>query len=317
MPSRLRNKHLIAVLTLCAIASTARADEPVTPAISGVVAGGLRIRLIKDGFNGTEGPIALPDGSLIFTETQADRIIRIAEDGSTSTFLADSNGANGLAFAANGDLYAVQTLRPAVGIVYPSEHAKALVERFEGQPLLRPNDLVLDRGGGIYFTDPGVFPKAGDPAPAQHAVYYRSAAGELRRIANDFKFPNGVQLSPDQKRLYVADTFGESVVAYDIAADGSVGSPRNFAKLAGWREADGRSGADGMAVDALGRLYVASNAGIEVFADKGQALGIIELPKPPQNLAFAGPDRKTLYAVGRGAVYRFAVLTAGVADRAK
>lgn len=308
------------VLAMVSGASSAQLDfeEPVTPAIDGVTAGGVVIRLIKDGFSGTEGPLGLPDGSLLFTETQANRITRIAPDDKVSVYLANSNGANGLALSAGGELYAVQTLKPRVGILDPKDKLKTLAESYEGKPLLRPNDLVLDRKGGVYFTDPGANPKPGEAPPAA-AVYYIRPDGQLLRIASDITRPNGITLSPDEKTLYVANTFGETVLAYAVADDGSISKRRDFARLAGWQKTDtgGSSGADGLAVDAQGRLYVASNAGIEVFSADGKALGIITLPKQPQNLAFAGADKKTLYVVGRGAAYRFAVLTPGVATRAK
>jgi gluconolactonase len=291
----------------------------VTPAIADIVSAGTPIELLKDGFKGTEGPIALSDGSLIFTETQANRITRIAADGSTSTFLENSNGSNGLGFTANGDLYAVQVLIPRVGIVYPPDKVKTLADQFEGKPFGRPNDLVVDRQGGVYFTDSGVLPKPDLALAAIPAVYYIAPKGVLRRLASDIERPNGIQLSPDGKVLYVANTLGEHVLAYDVAADGSVGPRRNFAKLAGWSKTDTAysSGADGLAVDSKGRLYVATNVGIEIFSASGVALGIITLPKKPQNLAFAGLDKKSLYVVGRGDAYKIAVLTAGFAGRAK
>ena len=306
-------------------------DKPVvaavTPAIPGVVQAGTKIELIKDGFTGTEGPVTLPDGSLIFTETQANRVTRIGPDGATSVFVEGSNGANGLGFTPNGDLYAVQVLKPRVGIIFPSPKVKTLADNYEGKPFGRPNDLVVDQKGNVYFTDSGANPPAaGQAAPptppvetAKPAVYRISSKGELKRLAADIERPNGIQLSPDDKVLYVANTLGEYVLAYDIAADGSVGPRRNFAKLDGWKktETGGSSGADGLAVDDEGRVYVASNTGIQVFSNKGEALGSIALPKQPQNLAFAGEDKKTLYVVGRGSAYRIAVLTPGVGSRAK
>jgi gluconolactonase len=297
----------------------AHADvDLVTPGIDGVVAQGTPIELIKEGFQGTEGPIALPDGSLIFTETQANRITRIAADGSISTFLENSNGSNGLARLKNGDLVSVQTVRPLVGIVHPTERAKTLVEQFEGKPLNRPNDLVANREGGVYFTDPGARAAAGQPA-VPTAVYYLSPAGKLAKVDDTIERPNGIQLSPDEKTLYVANTSGEHIFAYDVAADGTASKRRNFAKLEGFKQTENgwSSGADGLATDAAGRLYVASSAGIQVFSPQGKALGVIGLPKSPQNIAFAGSDGKTLYAVGRGAVYRFATLAAGPSQRAK
>ncbi|WP_431478633.1 SMP-30/gluconolactonase/LRE family protein [Massilia eburnea] len=316
----------VLALLLAAFGSGACAQQS-TAAINGVVAAGTPIELIKDGFSGTEGPIALPDGNFAFTETQANRITRIAPDGSISTLLENSNGSNGLAINPEGEVYAVQVKEPQVGIVYPAHSARVLAARYEGAPFGRPNDIVLDRKGGVYFTDSGVNPPAPGTAsapqpaekPAKPAVYHISNEGALTRLAADIERPNGIQLSPDEKILYVANTFGEYVLAYDILGDGKVGPRRNFAKLEGFRktETGATSGADGLAVDAEGRVYVASTAGIQVFSNKGEALGVIALPKAPQNIAFAGPGKKTLYAVGRGAAYRIATLTQGFTGRAK
>lgn len=304
--------------------SAAHAQEAVSQAIPGVVAAGTKIEQIKDGFKGTEGPVALPDGSLAFTETQASRITRIAADGTTSTFLENSNGSNGLGFNAKGELISVQVDDTRVGVVYPQGHERTLASSYEGLPFGRPNDLVVDKRGGVYFTDSGVNVPPGQPGPtkvfAKPAVYRISPEGVLKRLAADIERPNGIQLSPDEKVLYVANTLGEHVLAYDLAADGSVGARRNFAKLAGWSKNDSgvwSSGADGLAVDELGRLYVASNAGIEVFSSSGEALGAIALPRKPQNLAFAGAGKKSLYIVGRGAAYRIVTQTAGYTGRAK
>ncbi|MCB5189138.1 SMP-30/gluconolactonase/LRE family protein [Methylobacillus arboreus] len=310
------------VVTAVTIGTDAWADDdPVTPAIPGVVAGGVKISLIKDGFTGTEGPIGLPDGSLIFTETQANRITRIDEDENVTTYIADSNGANGLALSPSGELYAVQTLKPRVGIIHPAEKTKILAEKYNGKPLNRPNDLVLDKKGGVYFTDPGINgPLKPGQSPTQPAVYYIKPSGELLLIDSEIKRPNGIQLSPDEKVLYVANTAGEYVIAFDVAADGSVSNKRNFAKLEDalqTTENGPSSGADGLAVDSEGRLYVAANTGIQVFTSKGEFLGNIVLPKKAQNIAFAGKDKRTFYIVGRGSAYKFPTLAQGYTGRAK
>jgi gluconolactonase len=183
----------------------------------------------------------------------------------------------------------------------------------------------VDRAGGIYFTDPGAGAGQRQPgvaalaAPPVPALYFLHPKGELRQLTSEIKRPNGVSLSLDEKTLYVADTFGEYVLAYQVAADGAVSQPKNFARLAGFKQTDNgpSSGADGLAVDAQGRLYVATSAGVEIFDRRGKGLGVIELPKAPQNLAFAGPDRRTLYVVGRGAVWKIETLASGPVDRAK
>jgi gluconolactonase len=321
--SAARTRITLSLLMLAASAGVP-AQEPLrTSAIPGVVATGTPIVFIKDGFAGTEGPIGLPDGSLLFTETQANRITRIAADGSTSTVLEETDGANGLALGPHGELYAVQVARTGVGILAPTERLKTLADHApDGRPFGRPNDLVLDQLGNVYFTDSGANtpPKEGAAPTARPAVYRITAKGELQQLADDIQRPNGIQLSPDEKVLYVADSAGEHVLAYDVGTDGRLGPRRNFAKLAGFRTTDTgatTSGADGLAVDARGRLYVATPLGIQVFSSSGETLGIIALPKPPQNIAFAGQGKRTLYAVGRGAAYKIAVLTPGYAGRAK
>ena len=316
---QLRSVFILGALTF---AATVHADDPVTPAIPGVAAGGVVLELIKDGFKGTEGPIGYSDGSLLFTETQDNKITRIGPDDKVTTFLEKSNGANGLALTPEGEIIAVQTKDTQVGVVYPVKQKKVLAKDYQGVKFQRPNDLVRANSGAIYFTDSGTraTKDAPNPEPSHPGVFHISPGGDLKRLANDIERPNGIQLSKDEKTLFVANTQGEHILAYDIAADGSISNRRNFAKLDGWKAGeDGSwsSGADGLALDDEGRLYVASNAGVEVFNDKGEALGVIPVPKKPQNLAFAGPGKSTLYVVGRGAAYKVPLLTHGISNRAK
>lgn len=296
----------------------------VTPAIVGVVAAGTRVQVVREGFNGTEGPVALADGAILFTENRADRIVKIAPDGGISTYLEKTGGANALALTAKGELLAVQTAPSAIAILQPK--AKLLAVQFDGKPLGRPNDFAVARSGDIYFSDPGAPPAAAGaavaPTPAsvaKIAFYWLDRRGKVHLVADDIKRPNGVALSPDEKTVYVANTNGEAVIAYGLKADGTPVGRRDFARLAGFKQGPNgpTSGADGLVVDEAGRLYVASSAGIEVFSPDGAALGIITLPKQPQNLAFGGKDHAQLYAVGRGSVYRIATLTHGVARPGK
>lgn len=322
MMSKTWQRKLLPLVAAIGLISHAQADDNLlTPAIPGVIDAGVQVQFIREGFEGTEGPIALPDGSALFTETKANRITRIAPDNSVSSFLENSNGANGLAFNASGELYAVQNLKPRVGVIYPAGKEKILADKYEGEDFQRPNDLVLSKTGHVYFTDIGTRPSPENPNPpaAKPGVFHISPAGVLKKIAADIERPNGVILSIDEKTLYVANTAGEHILAYDVASDGSLSNKRHFAELAGWSETENgwSSGADGLAVDAENRLYVASNAGVEIFDTNGKALGVIPVPKKPQNLAFAGKDKKTLYVVGRGAAYKINLKTSGYLGRAK
>jgi gluconolactonase len=290
-----------------------------------VVEEGARVQVIAEGFEGTEGPLGLPDGSLIFTETNANRITRIAPDDSLSTYLEDTNGSNALGFDPEGRLVSVQTTpgKTQIGIVYPPGSEAVLTDNYEGLPYGRPNDLVVSITGHIYFTEPGPNVPAGTtppPPPLPPAVYHLPPGGPAQRIAEGIKRPNGITLGVDEATLYVNDTQGPALLAFDVLADGSVENRREFAVYDGvTTNADGSvaSGADGLVIDSEGRLYVATTIGVQVFDTAGAPLGTIPVSRAPQNLAFAGPDKQTLYIVGRNAAYKVATLSRGFAGRAK
>lgn len=321
-----------AMLVVCAPRSGAQgqpqppATDTTATAIAGVVAAGTKIEVIKSGFTGTEGPIGLPDGSLIFTETQANRITRIDKDSNqTSTFLENTNGSNGLAWDAKGRLISVQTTPGAAktGVIYPKGSETTITDGFDGKPFGRPNDLVVSKTGHIYFSEPGPNAAPGQPPPAAAlppAVYHVDPAGKVTKVAEDIARPNGITLSPDERTLYVNNTSGEYLLAFDVAADGSTSHRRNFAKYPTVNKAaDGtaNSGADGLAIDAEGRIYCAALGGVQVFGTRGEHLGTIPVSLQPQNLAFAGADKKTLYIVGRGSAFKVRLLTPGFSGRAK
>jgi gluconolactonase len=281
--------------------------DTVAPDIPGVVAGGTKVQLIKYGFQGTEGPVALPDGGILFTETRASRITRIDPDGNASPFLENANGSNGLGFDPKGRLISVQTTagQTKVGVLYPKGSETALADRYEGQPLKRPNDLVVDTKGGVYFSDsPG--------------LYYIPPGRTVIRVAEGIPNPNGVQLSPDEKVLYANNKDDRYLLAFDVRPDGTLSNRRNFAKYESVKKPeDEDNGADGLAVDGAGRVYVATNVGVEIYSPQGRHLGILRLSRKPQNLAFSGPDKKTLYIVGAGAVFKVQMLAQGFKGRAK
>jgi sugar lactone lactonase YvrE len=212
-------------------------------------------------------------------------------------------------------LIATQTQpgKTGIAVIYPKGSETFLASDYQGKPFVRPNDLVIDKKGGVYFTDP-------DP----RLVFYVPAGGKAILVADGAKDgitrPNGIQLSPDERVLYVNDIRGEYLISYDVQPDGTLRTRRNFAKYVGVTtrpEGGFAAGADGLAVDSAGNVYTTSNAGVDVFNAQGRHLGSIHTPEHPQNLAFAGPDKKTLYLVGRGATYKMQMLVQGYTGRAK
>jgi gluconolactonase len=300
-------------------AETFKPTDTIVPAIPGVVSAGTRVQVVAQGLRGTEGPIAAPDGALLLTEQAANIVTKIDAQGNRSTFLDNTNGSQGLTFDPKGRLIGVLPATRQIAVLMPVRAVMAAM--FEGKPFAGPNDLVADKKGGIYFTDPGGYPPAGEFLTHIPAVYYIRPNGAVIRIADDIARPNGIILSPDETTLYVANTLGAFVIAFDVQPDGSVRKQRNFARLSGVQMTNRgvRSGADGLAVDEAGRLYVASTIGVQVFSADGRHLGTIPIGNPdgPQNLAFAGADKKTLYVVGDGAVWKVAMLAQGPKARAK
>jgi gluconolactonase len=307
-------RSLASFLLLSGACVCAQAQE-TTPAIAGVVQAGTPIQLVKDGFEAVEGPVGESDGGVLFSNARLNRVLRIAPDGALSVWYEGAGGANGLTRTTKGEIVGTLTEGHAIGVLQPGASARVLVGSYQGTPFNRPNDLVADRRGNIYFTDTSN-PTVPAPASLPAGVYQLTAKGTLVRITADIARPNGVALSPDERTLYVADTGNEWVYAFSLDRKGNAGARREFAKLALPPAQTGTpapigGGADGLAVDEKGRLYVAATLGVQVFSPHGVALGTIVLPKQPQNLAFSGPRRSVLFVVGRGAVYRIATQTHG------
>ena len=151
---------------------------------------------------------------------------------------------------------------------------------------------------------------------------YVAPDGKISKAATGITRPNGLILSADDKVLYVNDARGEYILAYDVQPDGSLTNRRNFAKYDRTEPlTEGpfklTSGADGLIIDNDGRLYVAGLSGVVVYSPQGQHLGTIPVSRRPQNLTFGGPDKKTLYIVGRGAAYKVEMLAQGLRSRAR
>ena len=286
--------------------------------IPGVVAGGTKVQLIRDLFQSVEGPIGMPDGSILFTEQDAGdgRLVKIDKNGNVSTYLENTNRTIGLAYDPKGRLIGAQSRIPRIGVLAPTR--MTLASEYGGQPLVFPNDLVIDKKGGIYFTDQ-VNDRFRPPPPGRTPlIFYIQPDGQLVKVSEEVTRPNGIQLSPDEKILYAVN--GPVIVAFDVQPDGTLRNFRNWATLVGLPRNEAgvvTGGADSVAIDAAGRFYAATGVGVQVFSPQGQHLGTIPTPMPPQAIAFAGPDKKTLYVVGRGAVWKIAMIAQGYLGRAK
>ena len=283
--------------------------QTVTTAIPGVVAAGVKVERIWTGLNAGDGLIAEPNGTLLLPEQgEANTISRVDKNGKVTLYLSDTNEAGGVAIDPKGRVIDIERHAPS-RIRQLAPERKVLADSFEGKPFQRLSDIVADKKGGVYVTE----------APST-SVFYLSADGKVSRVANDIKGANGIMLSPDEKTLYVTNT-DDGIIAYDVQPDNTIRNRRAFAKPEG--------GQDGLAIDSAGRLYIASNLGVQVYSPKGEHLGLIPTPRGTTTLAFAEADKKTLYVIGRGndgpqgksatarSLYKIQMLAEGVKGRAK
>jgi gluconolactonase len=277
-------------------------------AIPGVVAAGTQPELVQEGFMFTEGPLGTEDGGLYFNDNRASKTYRVDTAGKVSLAFENTQGANGLALTRGGDLIAAEGDARRISKRGRDGKVSPVSESFKGAQHLSPNDVIVDARGGVYFTDPG--PRPVVPGRPTHVLYLAAGGTQPILIDDTVGRPNGVILSPDGRTLYIDNTLAPQVYAYDVQPDGSVKNKRTFAEL---RDipAGQESGADGMAIDRDGRLYVASLTGMQVFDARGQYLGTIKFPRQPANAAFAGPGKGVLYVTAREGLYRISTMTKG------
>ena len=307
--------------------------------IPGVVVRGSQIHRLLTGFNGLDDPIGLMDGSLVFAEPDALKIHQLdTETNQVAVLVDESNESHGISEASDGRLISAQAWDGStrIGVIYPPESIEVLADSYEGMRFSRPNDLIVASNGGVYFTDPGLTSGqteelieryGGQPLAPRlpPTVYYIPPGGEPVKIEENMIRPNGIQLNRAETRLYISDSNGDHVIAWDILPSGLLENRQEFGVLRGRSNRDNGLGgvktfADGMAVDDEDRLYVATGGGIEVLGPQGEHLGIIPvrcLPRDCQNVAFGGPMKQTLYIAGAGSLYKVEMIAKGLSTRAK
>jgi len=255
---------------------------------------------LATGFLFTEGPLWHPDGFYYFVDVRASVLYRLRPGGAPEIVRENTGGGNGTTFDLQGRLVLCEGDNRRVTRRGADGRVEVLMDRFEGKRLNRPNDVVCTSDGSLYFTDPGLrVPLPEREVP--HAGVYRIAPDGSVNLVADFEYPNGLAFSPDERRLYVANTrWAQYIHLLELDAGGRMVRRRIFADMSS-DETDGVP--DGMKVDVEGRVYCTGPGGTWVFDPDGTRLGIMRTPEVPANLAFGGPDRRTLFFTARTSVY--------------
>lgn len=275
---------------------------------------------VTNGLKFPEGPVAMPDGSVIVTEMFASRLTRVAPDGTKTTVAEVQGGPNGLALGPDGALYMCNngnafTPIDVGGLLYPgpfdaSRYVGGRIQRVDistgvitdlythcGDVALRaPNDIVFDEHGGFWFTDHGL---RHERTSDRTGIYYAKADGSfIEEVVFPVDSPNGIGLSPSGNKVYWAETHTGRVYQRDIVSPGKV-TPVSGADvsvvLCGL---PGYQLFDSLAVDGEGNVCVATliNGGITVISPTGEVLRHIPVDDPiTTNICFGGPNYGTAF----------------------
>ena len=309
------------------------------PGLDALVPADAKIEKLADGMGFLEGPVwvlSRGKGYLIFSDIPANVIDKWDPETKKVSVFLDKSGFTGsdpgdAGFQLNNG-HAVVTLYGSNGITLDKQgrvtycthgdrdvvrvekdgKRTVLADKFEGKRLNSPNDLVYKSDGSLYFTDPpfGLRKVADDPKKEQpFSGVYLLRQGKLTVVNKDFGAPNGLAFSPDEKYLYVDDSFTKTYWRFDVQPDGTLTNKKLLVDASSVKE-DGVP--DGMRIDKQGNIYAAGPGGVWVITPEGKHLGTIRPPENPANMAWGDADGKTLYFTAVTGLYRVRVNVAGI-----
>ena len=267
-----------------------------------------RVQKLAGDFKFVEGPvwIAGPGGGyLVFSDIPANEMKRWDPKGGATTFRAPSGSSNGNTIDRDGRLLTAEH----AGRVSRTEKdgtVVTLVDRFDGMRLSSPNDVVVRSDGTIWFTDPE-YGLAGrkKETPGNYVYRYDEKSKTLTPIVTDMQNPNGLCFSPDEATLYVANSGKPPVIrAYPAKAGAAPAEGRVFATI-------DKGIPDGIRCDEFGNVWSSSGDGVQIFSPAGRLIARVLLPESAANLAFGGPDGRTVYMTARTSLYAVESLVRG------
>jgi len=308
------------------------------PALDALVPTDAHVEKLADGFGFLEGPVWVHTsgpGYLLFSDIPANAIDKWTPDGKVSVFLAKSGfagadpgdagyqlnnghavvtlfGSNGITLDKQGRVTFCQHGDRGVVRVEKDGKRTVLADHYEGKRLNSPNDLVYKSDGSLYFTDPPFGLRKVDQDPKKELPFegvYRWANGKLQLLNKDFKAPNGIAFSPDEKYLYVNDSASKTYWRFEVQPDGSIANGKLFFDMSSSKD---EGVPDGIKIDQKGNIYGVGPGGVWILSPEGKHLGTIKAPEHPANLAWGDADGKTLYLTAVTGLYRIRVSVPGI-----
>ncbi|MES2457332.1 MAG: SMP-30/gluconolactonase/LRE family protein [Bacteroidota bacterium] len=264
------------------------------------------LKLVSSQFSFTEGPAVNKKGEIYFTDQPNDKIWKYGTDGQLTLFMDKTGRSNGLYFDRKGNLLACADEKNELWSIDKNGKITVLITDLDGKKLNGPNDLWLDKKGGIYFTDPYYqrdYWARKKPEIEKQNVYY-IPAGKDKKIEvalDDLKQPNGIVGTPDGKYLYVADLGAQKTYRYTIAGEGKLTE----------RKLMFEKGSDGMTLDNQGNIYITGN-GVTVYNPEGTEIAHIPLKGWTGNVCFGGKNRSDLFITSSKSVYTIPTKVKGV-----
>jgi gluconolactonase len=298
------------ILALCLTALAADFDIKIESEFKKLLPDGAKVEKLAGDFRFLEGPTWLDwdGGFLLFSDIPANHIKKwTAKDGIT-VFRADSHAANGNIPDNAGNLVTCEHTGRGLSTTDKQGNYRMLVEKSaDGNRFSSPNDVAVKSDGTVWFTDPpyGLPKDQKKEQPGNYVFRFDPKTKQAVAVITDFDMPNGICFSPDEKKLYVADSGKpHHIRVFDVNADGAVSNGKIFCTI-------DKGGPDGIRCDAAGRIWSSAGDGVHIFAPDGALIGKILVPESPANLCFGGPDGKTLFITARTSLYAIKVNAAG------
>lgn len=309
-------KTRIPLVTLATAAfllvSGVHGDEPKS-----LVEPGAKVKKLADGMKFTEGPAWLPaDQKLVFSDIPNSKLMQW-QDGKGLSVFRKSEQANGNILDLEGRLISCQHAARNLVRTEKDGTITVLADKFDGKRFNSPNDVAVRSDGTLWFTDPPWGLDGKGELPGHWVFKLDPKTGKVEAVVKDLAMPNGIVFSPDESRLYIADTGGHKkhpdsafhklpagIHCYEVGKEGNLGKKLFTIK----------DGSDGMKVDVKGNLYTTFGK-VKIYNADGKLLEQIEVPEGPANLCFGGEDFKTLFITARTSLYSVRMVHPGARPR--